>query len=122
MLLGLDHFNISTGDMAATLTFFEELLGLQARAAPGRDPAINSWLHDASGAAPIHVNLREGVQGDGPINHVAFACSGYDAMRDKLLEGGHTIKEMDNRDTSGVRQIFVRSPEGALVELSFVGE
>ena len=119
MLKGLDHFNISTGDMAATLRFFEDVFGLEARAAPGRDGAVNSWLHDASGHAPVHVNLRESVGGDGVINHVAFACEGYAAMRERLKARGHAIREFDNRETTGARQIFVRGPEGALIELNF---
>lgn len=122
MFKRLDHFNISTSDMAATLQFFEDLLGLKAAPAPGRDGAVNSWLHDASGAAPIHVNLRDKAGGEGAINHVAFACEGYEAMRDKLVSAGHPIKELDNRDVTGVRQIFVRGPEGALIELSFADE
>ena len=122
MLKGLDHFNISTTDMTATLGFFEDILGLQARAAPGRDAAQNSWLHDSSGAAPIHVNLRESEVADGAINHVAFACEGYDSMRAKLIARGYAIRELDNREVTGVRQIFVRGPEGALIELSFYGD
>lgn len=122
MLKGLDHFNISTGNMAATLGFFETMFGLEARPAPGQDGAVNSWLHDASGAAPVHVNLREGVAGDGVINHVAFACEGYDAMRKRLTDAGYAIRELDNRAVSGVRQIFLRGPEGALIELNFRGD
>ena len=122
MLKGLDHFNISTGDMAATLRFFEDVFGLEARPAPGRDGAVNSWLHDADGHAPVHVNLREGVAGDGVINHVAFACEGFEGMRDRLNAHGLAFRDFDNRETTGARQIFVRGPEGALIELNFSGD
>ena len=122
MLKGLDHVNISTPDMAATLQFFEDMFGLEARPAPGADPAVNSWLHQADGRAPVHVNLRGTKSGDGPINHIAFACDNYEAMRERLVAAGHGLREIDNSATTGARQIFVRSPDGALIELNFSGE
>ena len=122
MLKGLDHFNISTSDMPATLAFFEEMFGMTARPAPGQEGARNSWIYDDEGRALVHVNLREAPEADGPINHVAFACEGYDAMRERLLAAGHALKEFDNRTITGARQIFLRSPDGALIELNFTGD
>lgn len=122
MLKGLDHFNISTSDMPATLAFFEELFGMTGKPAPGQDGARNSWLYDQAGRPLVHVNLREAAADDGPINHVAFACEGYDAMREKLIAAGHQIKELDNRHITGARQIFLRGTEGALIELTFHGD
>lgn len=122
MIKGIDHFNLSTSDMAATCAFFEDMFGLRAQAAPGQDAARNSWIYDDAGRALVHVNLREHAGADGPIQHVAFACEGYDAMRDRLVKAGHTLREMDNRAVSGVRQMFLRSPEGAMIELNFSGD
>ncbi len=121
MLKGLDHFNISTSNMTATLTFFEDMFGMTAKPAPGQDGARNSWIYDGEGRALVHVNLREASGDDGPIHHVAFACEGYDAVRERLVTAGHAITEYDNRKTNGARQIFVSSPEGALIELNFRG-
>lgn len=98
MLKGLDHFNLSTTDMEATLAFFVEMFGMTAKAAPGQDAARNSWLYDGAGRALVHVNLRDHPAEDGPINHAAFACEGYEAMRARLIEAGHALKELDNRD------------------------
>lgn len=119
MLQGLDHFNISTTDMHATLAFYRDMFGMTAKAAPGQDPERNSWLYDGQGRALVHVNLREASEADGPINHAAFACTDYDVMRDRLTAAGHSMRELDNRATTGARQIFLRSPEGALIELNF---
>ncbi|WP_379553697.1 VOC family protein [Qipengyuania sp. DGS5-3] len=122
MLCGLDHFNISTADMSETLSFFEDMFDMRAEAAPGQDPAKNSWLFDQAGNALVHVNLRKPSEGQGPIHHAAFACQGYEAMRERLSAAGHKLTELDNRKVSGVRQIFLHSPEGALIELNFRGE
>ncbi len=122
MLKGLDHINLSTTDMEATLAFFSDLFGMTAKAAPGQDRARNSWLYDSQGRALVHVNLRDHPAQDGPINHVAFACEGYDVMRARLVAAGHAIRELDNRAVTGARQIFLRGPEGALIELTFHGD
>ncbi len=108
--------------MRQTLAFFEEMLGLRAEAAPQQDPALNSWLYDSTGNDLVHVNLREHPAQDGPINHIAFSCSGYDDMRQRLTQAGLAITELDNRKTMGVRQIFLRGPEGARIELHFRGD
>jgi len=122
MLRGLDHFNISTADMDATLEFFEDMFDMRAEAAPGQDPAKNSWLFDQDGRALVHVNLRAPTGASGPIHHAAFACEGYGAMRDRLAQAGHKFTELDNRATNGARQMFLHSPEGALIELNFRGD
>ena len=119
MLRGLDHFNISTSNMDETLAFFETMFDMRAQPAPGQDPALNSWLYDQEGRALIHVNLRKAESDDGAINHVAFACEGYEAICARLMRAGHPFRELDNRDVIGARQIFLRSPEGALIELNF---
>ncbi|MBW8734984.1 MAG: VOC family protein, partial [Asticcacaulis sp.] len=41
----LNHVNIQTRDMAETIRFYEDLLGLEARVAPERDPSLRQWLH-----------------------------------------------------------------------------
>ncbi|QNE05440.1 VOC family protein [Croceicoccus marinus] len=115
----IDHVNISTSDLAATVAFFRDMLGLTPAPPPGMDPALNSWMVDDAGNALVHVNTREAVSEPGPINHVAFACSGYDDYAARLRGAGHEIRESDLRDIAGVRQIFVFGPEGTRIELNF---
>ncbi len=115
----IDHVNISTTDLAATIGFYRDMLGLTPTPPPGMDPALNSWMVDDAGNALIHVNTREAGEEPGPINHVAFACTGYDDYLSRLRGAGHELREIDMRDIAGVRQIFVLSPEGARVELNF---
>ena len=122
MLKGLDHINVSTADMAETLAFFETMLGFSARAAPGQDPALNSWLYDESGHPVVHVNLRPGMQGEGSIHHVAFASEGYEEHLARFREAGFAVHEVDNRANTGLRLQFVVGPGGVRVELNFAGD
>jgi len=127
----IDHVNIRTADLAGTVAFFRDVLGMEATPAPGgmgMDRAC--WLRDANGEPAIHVGelsltyptdgwrdaSAEG--GTGPVHHVALQCSGYDDIRTRLAGRGLPIKESDIREI-GLRQIFVAEPSGILLELNF---
>jgi catechol 2,3-dioxygenase-like lactoylglutathione lyase family enzyme len=124
----LNHINIQTHDMAGTIRFYSELLGLEARVAPERDPSQRQWLYDSRGVAVIHLNLFgtdntiarpvEPGAPTGAIHHVAFECEGFDEMRSRLEARGldygfHEIHEIK------LKQLFVNDPNNVLLELNF---
>ena len=124
----LNHINIQTHDMTGTIRFYEELLGLEARVAPERDPSVRQWLYDSRDMAVIHLNLfgtentigREVVPGNptGAIHHVAFECSGFDEMVSRLKARGlhYGFAEIPSIN---LRQLFVTDPNNVLLELNF---
>lgn len=124
----LNHINIQTRDMAGTITFYQELLGLEPRTAPGRDPSQRQWLYDSRDMAVIHLNLfgtdntiaRDVLPGGptGAIHHVAFECDGFDDMVTRLKARGldYGYAEIES---IGLRQIFVTDPNNVLLELNF---
>jgi len=124
----LDHVNIQTRDMAETIAFYADLLGLEARPAPQRDPADRMWLYDAGGRAVIHLNrfgtdntiAREVVPGDptGAIHHVAFECDGYDEVIEKIKTLG-IVFAIGEVAQINLRQVFVADPNNVLLELNF---
>ncbi|MFT3997926.1 MAG: VOC family protein [Asticcacaulis sp.] len=124
----LDHFNIQTHDMAQTIAFYADLLSLEARAAPQRDPADRMWLYDAGGRAVIHLNRfgtdntipREVVPGNptGAIHHVAFECEGYEETLGKINARGLSFATNDIPQIK-LRQVFVADPNNVLLELNF---
>lgn len=126
----LDHFNIQTHDMAGTIAFYADLLNLEARTAPERDPADRMWLYDSGDRAVIHLNRfgtdntipREVVPGNptGAIHHIAFECDGYEETVDKLKVMGLYYATNDIVRVS-LRQIFVADPNNVLLELNFRG-
>jgi len=124
----LNHVNIQTRDMAGTIAFYHDLLGLEPRVAPERDPSERQWLYDTRGMAVIHLNLagtdttiaREVVPGapTGAIHHVAFECDGFDETVAKLKSRGldYGFAEIP---AIGLRQVFVTDPNNVLLELNF---
>ena len=124
----LNHVNIQTRDMAGTIGFYADWLGLEARTAPERDPAERQWLYDSRGMAVIHLNLlgtdntvaRDVDPGapTGAIHHVAFECDGFAGMLARLKAHGldygfHEIHQI------GLKQIFITDPNNVLLELNF---
>ncbi len=126
----LNHINIQTRDMAQTIRFYSELLGLEARTAPQRDPAQRQWLHDPSGQAIIHLNLfgtdntvpRDVNPGasTGAIHHIAFECDGFDEMVTRLKARviDYGFSEIPSIP---LKQLFVTDPNNVLLELNFRG-
>ncbi len=114
----MNHFTILTDDLAATVRFYRDLLGLQ----DGPRPPFGfpgAWMY--VGQVPVlHVvggrprsELRAGV-----IDHLAFSAQGLSelltALADRKIE--HTCQRLIG---AGTWQVFFLDPNGAKVEVDF---
>lgn len=118
----MDHFNILTDDLPATLAFYEEHLNLK----PGARPPFTfpgAWLYADGGKdkAPIlHVvagrQKRDLVRG--VIDHMAFYGTGLAATVTKLKVKGIAY-ELRKLPAYGTWQLFFFDPNGAKVEIDF---
>ena len=123
----LDHINIQTRDMAESIRFYEDLLGLVAKAAPRRKPSERQWLY-AGDRAVIHLNLfgtdntypREVIPcgTTGAIHHVAFECTGLEDTIARLVAKGLRYERAELPEIS-LTQLFVVDPNNVLLELNF---
>lgn len=127
---GMDHVNIRTRDVQATRDFFQDVLGMEYGASSVSNGTQSAWMRDANGHAVIHIGhvdaypdtiQRPFVAGsnNGAVHHVAFQCTDYDAMRDRLTDKGLRFRE-NAVPAFGLRQIFVDEPNGILLELNFM--
>ncbi|WP_066557260.1 VOC family protein [Croceicoccus bisphenolivorans] len=126
----LDHVNIVTGDLAGTVSFYRDVLGLEQRDPPEPlQPDLVQWLCDAGGRPIFHLVDRARMDRKGPyanklggqtgsVDHVALNCTGLEEMRARLDARG-----LDYRvgGVSGISlvQVFVRDPNNVLLELNF---
>lgn len=119
-VVGIDHINITATmpTLERCVRFYADVLGLT----PGLRPPFKTrgfWLY--AGDAPI-VHLTEAGTdapvADGPLNHIALACRGAEAMEETLrrLEIPYTVARVPARNQV---QIFVRDPAGVRLELNF---
>jgi catechol 2,3-dioxygenase-like lactoylglutathione lyase family enzyme len=128
----LDHFLVRAEDLEATKNFYVEVLGLRVGARPpfdfpgywlyaGKRPQVH--LAPSGGEAKSRLdaylgNREEGGGATGALDHVAFAGHDLAAMRKRIEERGipyfeRTIPEL------GIRQLFLRDPNGLTIELNF---
>jgi catechol 2,3-dioxygenase-like lactoylglutathione lyase family enzyme len=138
----LDHCNIRTLDLDATVRFYTDVVDLKDGDFPG-PRSMGAWLYDASDRPVVHVisidpknpeaalgRIRdrlgalggsidiESMTGTGTIDHIAFECSDYDAMVAKLTarELPFTVSDVPSIK---LRQVFVNDPNGVTLELNF---
>jgi len=131
-LNALDHVNIITDDLEATVRFFVGLFDLDVRDGPEPLPPEHvQWLYDDSGRAIFHINSRQMQQAyrretktgptTGAIHHVALDCSGHQAFIARLEAHGIGYR-LNDIPTIHLKQLFFTEPNGVLLELNFRGE
>jgi catechol 2,3-dioxygenase-like lactoylglutathione lyase family enzyme len=128
-VLGLQHVNIRTSDLARTIAFFRDVLAMKVGPSPRSTSMENgAWVFDDNGTAVIHVAKASMVypsdstlpftpsHGSGAIHHVALRCTGDDEIRNRIQALGLEFHE--NRMPQ-LHQILVMEPNGILFELNF---
>lgn len=125
-LEALDHYTIQCADMTATRDFYRDVLGL----AEGLRPALafaGHWLYcgdkavvhllGADGALPENRGAKPG-RDTGGLDHIAFRGKDAAATISRLKVHGIAFREGLLRDI-GLHQVFVRDPNGIMVEMNF---
>jgi catechol 2,3-dioxygenase-like lactoylglutathione lyase family enzyme len=125
----LQHFTIEPSDLERTKSFYVDVLGLEVGERPPLDfPGY--WLY-SGGTATVHLmgtrKPREGIvvrgtekkyQDTGRLDHIAFAATDVESVRDRLKAGNVSFREQIVPRT-GDTQIFLYDPDGVGVELNF---
>jgi len=125
----LQHFTIEPSDLERTKSFYVDVLGLEIGERPPLDfPGY--WLY-SGGVATVHLmgarKPREGIvvrgtdkkyEDTGRLDHIAFAATDVEAVRDRLKAGNVSFREQVVPRT-GDTQIFLYDPDGVGVELNF---
>jgi catechol 2,3-dioxygenase-like lactoylglutathione lyase family enzyme len=121
---GVDHFNVRTRELAGTVRFYDEVLGLRPGPRPGF-PFPGAWLYNGSKRIVHLVDIAQTqetqVHGCGAVDHIAFAAVGCDAMMRRLasLQVAHEVRR---NGTGDAVRIFVSDPNGIVIELNFGSE
>ncbi len=127
---GLNHINIVTADLAATVTFYETVLGMKARELPmALPPGFDGrWICDSQDQPIIHVQAynpdRHGPTPSGPggtIDHVALNCADFAGTRQRCDDLGVDYR-VNDRQFGEIRQVFVTDPNAINLELNFAGD
>lgn len=116
---GIDHCTVVTGDVAGTVAFYGDILGLVAGPRPPFD-FPGAWLY-AGDRAVLHVVGGRGapLPDRGAIDHVAFAAIGLAEVLARLKTAGAAYR-LQRLPGDGPWQLFFRDPNGARIELDFL--
>lgn len=117
-LAGMNHISFPVRDLERSRHFYEEVLGLEPIPRPDL-PFPGAWL--ARNGIQVHLIVPpEGAPLGNPppslnplAGHVAFAIADYDAVVAALHAAGVETLEAG----SEVGQLWVRDPDGHLIEL-----
>jgi catechol 2,3-dioxygenase-like lactoylglutathione lyase family enzyme len=97
----LDHYNVSTRKLNDTVRFYEDILGFMNGPRPPFD-FPGAWLYSA-GHPVLHLNDisqtdKQQRPDSGVIDHVAFGCRGFQAMKQHLTGKGvpHHVNQVPN--------------------------
>ena len=138
----LDHCNIRTFDLEATVSFYKDILDLKDGDFPG-NRRMGAWLYDSSDRAVLHIisidpaapdvafsMIRDrlgpltgpltpsAIKGGGAVDHIAFECADHATMKAKLQARGLTFTE-NHVPSISLKQLFVNDPSGITLELNF---
>ena len=114
----VNHVSFPVRDLASSLGFYQDLLGLESLPRPDFGVA-GAWL--SAGNAQIHLIVTpEGMHVDQPpptlnpaASHLAFTVDDYGATLTRLKEGGREVLETNPE----FGQMWVRDPDGHVIEL-----
>jgi glyoxylase I family protein len=127
-LRGVHHVTAICADMERTIAFYRDLLGL-AVVHDGRNDddasARHVWFGDADASPGSLVSfmeypsLPEGVVGRGSTHHFALVVETpeeQEAWRQHL--GAHGVQTSEILDRGPFRSLYLRDPDGHLLELA----
>ncbi len=126
-LLGIHHVTAISRDLDATTAFYRDVLGLSlVRAGTNDDDpgARHFWFGDPQGTPGTLMSFLEypgmgtGTVGTGSTHHVAFSVGSaaeLDAWRSYLEDRG--VSCTDALERGGLRSIYVRDPDGHIIEI-----
>jgi catechol 2,3-dioxygenase-like lactoylglutathione lyase family enzyme len=128
-LTGLFHVAIKTADLAATVRFYREVMGLIEVKRPAFD-FQGAWLALPSPGGEAIIHLYAGDRAKGPegtvpagtgaLDHVSIAAHGYHEFRARFERFGLPYREFLVPGRT-LWQLFVYDPSGVLLELTFEG-
>ena len=131
-LTAMEHYLVLTDDLLQTRDFYLNILGMSEGFRPPLEfpgywlyvsstPCIHIAEWDSYGRhADSHgMSISRRASGTGPVDHIAFNATHHEALV-ALLEGQGIAHERNAFPSIGLRQIFLRDPNGVKIELNYM--
>lgn len=120
-LSGLWHVALNVVDLDRALAFYEGDLGLTVEWRPDPDNVYLTSGRDNLALHRVDALVRAGPSGPGkePLDHLGFVvptAAAVDAWAAWLEGRGHTLAQAPKTHRDGARSLYVRDPQGTLVQ------
>ncbi|MEO1201221.1 MAG: VOC family protein [Pseudomonadota bacterium] len=121
MISGLDHINVETTELEASIRFYEQVLGLTVGPRPPFG-VPGAWMY-VDDQPIVHIVVRESVDTSttGAIHHVALKATGLDEARRRFDELGLEY-HLEVVPDLNVTQVFMDDPNGVTLELNYYAD
>lgn len=130
-LTRMEHYLVISEDIEATARFYCDALGMKVGFRPeldfpgywlylGDTPCVHiaEWDTYAVWTKQVGIPISTRAEGTGPLDHIAFNASGYDETVQRLETLGIEVSQ-NKLDDIGLRQLFIKDPNGLMIELNF---
>lgn len=127
----MEHYLVLSDDIEATKRFYCDVLGMTKGFRPvldfpgywlylGDTPCIHigDWNAYVVWTKRVGIPVSARAEGTGPLDHIAFNASGFDETVRRLERLGVEMSR-NELDDIGLRQLFIRDPNGLMIELNF---
>jgi catechol 2,3-dioxygenase-like lactoylglutathione lyase family enzyme len=127
----MEHFLVISEDIASTRDFYCEVLGMTVGFRPELDfPGywlyvgdvgclhIAEWETYRAWTDQVGIPMSTRAEGTGPVDHIAFNATDY-AGTLATIEARGLPYSCNELGEIGLRQIFVKDPNGVSLELNF---
>src|SRR5690606_11728126 len=127
----MEHYLVISDDIEATARFYCEALDMKVGFRPelefpgywlylGETPCVHiaEWETYAVWTKQAGIPISTRAEGTGPLDHIAFNASGFEETVDRLEALGITVSQ-NKLDDIGLRQLFIKDPNGLMIELNF---
>lgn len=117
-----DHVAISVTDLDRSAEFYKRVFGFPELKAPVKN---RRWLELGGGFAMHIIPDRTAPVGVDRGNHIAFAVANFDGFVAMLAREGIPFTDFEDKPstiqrlrTDGVRQVYIRDPDGYRIEVN----
>lgn len=114
---GIDHVTLPVTYLKRSVEFYRDVLGLVPIDRPEQLPLKGVWF-SVPGGQQVHLMYHVGWQNEGVSVHYHFALRVRDlsAAREQLSTTGWPIGDIEHL-VDGTRRMFLKDPDGHMVEL-----
>jgi catechol 2,3-dioxygenase-like lactoylglutathione lyase family enzyme len=127
----LEHYLVLSDDIHRTRDFYRDVLGMAEGFRPeldfpgfwlylGDTPCIHiaEWQSYAEWTNKVGIPVSTRAASTGSVDHIAFNGTGFDEVRARLVARGLAFSE-NSLDDIGLKQMFLRDPNGVPIEINF---